>query len=387
MTFKHSGLKKHSASPRLLFVITEDWFFASHFIERAVAAKQAGYEVAVATRVRLHGQQISNSGIEIFPIDFSRRGLNPFTEIRTAWRLRYIVRKFAPDVIHNIALKPVVVGTLGERLAGHKRIVNAPVGMGYLFSSQDRRATMLRPIFLFILRRFLNPSGSQVIIENSDDYSSLIDQKMVRSDSLTLIKGAGVDTKLFAFVPEPARPLVVTVVARMLRDKGISEFVEAAALIRKSRPDTIFQLIGMPDEGNPTSFSLEQLDDWVRSGVVEWLGHQNNIAEHLTKSHIICLPSYREGLPKSLIEALASGRPVVTTDVPGCREVVSHGINGFLVQPRDSHALAEALMTLISDKSLRERMGRLGRERAEKEFSSEIIIGQTLRVYESMLKK
>ena len=371
---------------KLLFVITEDWFFTSHFIERAVAAKQAGYEVAVATRVRQYGQQISNSGIEIFPIEFSRRGLNPFTEIRTAWRLRHIVRKFAPDVIHNIALKPVVVGTLGERLAGHKRIVNAPVGMGYLFSSQDRRATMLRPIFLFILRHFLNPSGSQVIIENPDDYSSLIDQKMVRPDSLTLIKGAGVDTRLFAFIPEPAEPLVVTIVARMLRDKGISEFVEAATLIRKSQPDTIFQLIGMPDEGNPTSFSLAQLDDWVRSGVVKWLGQQNNIAEHLAKSHIICLPSYREGLPKSLIEALASGRPVVTTDVPGCREVVSHGINGFLVQPRDSHALAEALMNLILDSSLRERMGRLGRERAEKEFSSEIIIGQTLRVYESMLK-
>ena len=371
---------------RLLFVITEDWFFTSHFIERAVAAKQAGYEVAVATRVRLHGSKISDAGIEIFPIEFSRRGLNPLTEIRTAWRLRHIVRKFAPDVIHNIALKPVVVGTLGEHLAGHKRIVNAPVGMGYLFSSQDRQATMLRPIFLFILRRFLNPSGSQVIIENPDDYSSLIDQKMVRPDSLTLIKGAGVDTKLFAFVPEPAEPLVVTVVARMLRDKGVSEFVEAAALIQKSRPETVFQLIGMPDEGNPTSFSLAQLEDWVRSGAVKWLGHQDNIAEQLAKSHIICLPSYREGLPKSLIEALASGRPVVTTDVPGCREVVSHGINGFLVQPRDSHALAEALMNLISDKSLRERMGRLGRERAEQEFSSEIIIGQTLHVYESMLK-
>ena len=372
---------------RLLFVITEDWFFASHFIERAVAAKQAGYEVAVATRVRQHGQQISNSGIEIFPIEFSRRGLNPFTEIRTALRLRNIVRKFAPDVTHNIALKPVVVGTLGERLAGHKEIVNAPVGMGYLFSSQDRRATMLRPIFLFILKRFLNPSGSQVIIENPDDYSSLIDQKMVRPDSLTLIKGAGVNTNLFTFIPESAEPVVVTIVARMLRDKGISEFVEAAALIQKSRPETIFQLIGMPDEGNPTSFSLTQLEDWVRSGVVKWLGHQDNIAEQLAKSHIICLPSYREGLPKSLIEALASGRPVVTTDVPGCREVVSHGVNGFLVQPRDSHALAEVLMNLISDKSLRERMGRLGRERAEKEFSSEIIIGQTLRVYESMLKK
>mgnify|MGYP002628055654 CR=1 FL=1 len=386
MTFENSELKKHSAAPRLLFVITEDWFFTSHFIERAVAAKQAGYEVAVATRVRLHGGQISNAGIELFPIEFSRRGLNPITEIRTAWHLRHIVQKFAPDVIHNIALKPVVVGTLGERLAGYKRIVNAPVGMGYLFSSQDRQATMLRPIFLFILRRFLNPSGSHVIIENPDDYSSLIDQKMVRPNSLTLIKGAGVDTKLFAFVPEPAEPLVVTIVARMLRDKGVSEFVEAATLIRKSQPDTIFQLIGMPDEGNPTSFSLAQLEDWDRSGVVKWLGHQNNIAEHLTKSHIICLPSYREGLPKSLIEALACGRPVVTTDVPGCREVVSHGINGFLVKPRDSLALAEALMKLISDRLLRERMGRLGRERAEKEFSSEIIIGQTLHVYESMLK-
>jgi glycosyltransferase involved in cell wall biosynthesis len=387
MTFENFDGQKRLASPRLLFVITEDWFFASHFIERAVAAQQAGYEVAVATRIKLHGEQIRNAGIALFQIDFSRRGLNPFIEIRTAWRLRHIVRKFAPDVIHNIALKPVVVGTLGERLAGHKEIVNAPVGMGYLFSSQDRRATMLRPIFLFILRHFLNPSGSQVIIENPDDYSSLIDQKMVHTDSLTLIKGAGVDTKLFTFIPEPAEPVVVTIVARMLQDKGISEFVEAAALIRKSRPETIFQLIGMPDEGNPTSFSLEQLEDWVRSGAVKWLGHQDNIAEHIAKSHIICLPSYREGLPKSLIEAVACGRPVVTTDVPGCREVVSHGVNGFLVQPRDSHALAEALMNLISDSSLRERMGRLGRERAEKEFSSEIIIGQTLRVYESMLTK
>jgi len=377
MTFENFDGQKRLASPRLLFVITEDWFFASHFIERAVAAQQAGYEVAVATRIKLHGEQIRDAGIALFQIDFSRRGLNPIIEIRTAWRLRHIVQKFAPDVIHNIALKPVVVGTLGERLAGHKKIVNAPVGMGYLFSSQDRRATMLRPIFLFILRRFLNP----------DDYSSLIDQKMVRTDSLTLIKGAGVDTKLFAFIPEPAEPLVVTIVARMLQDKGISEFVEAAALIRKSRPDTIFQLIGMPDEGNPTSFSLKQIEDWVRSGAVKWLGHQDNIAEHIAKSHIICLPSYREGLPKSLIEAVACGRPVVTTDVPGCREVVSHGVNGFLVQPRDSHALAEALMNLISDSSLRERMGRLGRERAENEFSSEIIIGQTLRVYESMLKK
>jgi glycosyltransferase involved in cell wall biosynthesis len=374
-------------SLRLLFVITEDWFFTSHFIERAIAAKQAGYEVAVATRIKLHGEQISNAGIGLFPIEFSRRGLNPITEMRTAWRLRHIVRKFDPDVIHNIALKPVVVGTLGERLAGHKRIVNAPVGMGYIFSSQDRRATLLRPVFLFILRRLLNPVGSEVIIENPDDYSSLIDQKMVRPDSLTLIKGAGVNTNLFAFVPEPAEPVVVTIVARMLRDKGIAEFVEAAALIRKSRPETIFQLIGMPDEGNPTSFSLVQLEDWVRSGVVKWLGHQDNIAEHIAKSHIICLPSYREGLPKSLIEAAACGRPVVTTDVPGCREVVSHGANGFLVQPRDSHALAEALINLISDKSLRERMGHLGRERAEKEFSSEIIIGQTLRVYESMLEK
>lgn len=387
MKINNSGLTKNSAVPRLLFVITEDWFFTSHFVERAVAAKQAGYEVAVATRVRLHGEQISNSGIEIFPIEFSRRGLNPITEIRTAWRLRHIVRKFAPDVIHNIALKPVVVGTLGERLAGHRRIVNAPVGMGYLFSSQDRRATLLRPVFLFILRRFLNPVGSQVIIENPDDYSSLIDQKMVRPDSLTLIKGAGVNTKLFVFMPEPAEPVVVTLVARMLRDKGIAEFVEAAALIQKSRPGTIFQLIGMPDEGNPTSFSLAQLEDWVNSGVVNWLGHQDNIAKHLAKSHIICLPSYREGLPKSLIEAVACGRPIVATDVPGCREVVSHGINGLLVQPRDSHALADALMILISDKSLRERMGLLGRERAENEFSSEIIISQTLCVYESMLTK
>jgi len=344
------------SNKKLLFVITEDWFFVSHFLERAEAAIKDGFEVAVATRVSKYEDLLRQKGIAVYPINFSRRGLNPLKELRTALRVRHIIKQFRPTIVHNIALKPVVTGTLGERWAGCLNIVNAPVGMGYVFTSTDTKATLIRPIVKMLVKRLLNPPGSRVIIENPDDYDSLISGGFVRSDSLTLIKGAGVNTNLFASTTEPEGPIVVVLIARMLRD------------------------------GNPTSFSQTDVNNWQNEALVEWLGHRDDIAHVLQTSHIVCLPSYREGLPKSLIEACSAGRPIVTTDVPGCREVVHEGVNGLLVSPRDHVALAAAIEILLLDPDMRVRMGRAGRERAITEFSSEIVIRQTLDLYETILK-
>ena len=371
---------------KLLYIITEDWFFASHFLDRAVAVKAFGYDVAVATRKSNDTVRIESFGIQVIPVNFSRHGLNPFREWATIRQLRLAIKNFNPDLVHNIALKPVVLGTFAARLCRIRNIVNAPVGMGYVYSSKDRKAKVLRPFIRQVFRLLLNPTGSRVIIENHDDFDALLSSHYVRPSDLILIKGAGVDTDMFMPTPEPSGPIIVSLVARMLRDKGVVEFVEAARLVNKSGVDVRFQLIGDVDPGNPTTLTQSQLEQWTEEGAVTWKGHVNDIPALLAASHIVCLPSYREGLPKSLIEALAAGRPVVATDVPGCREVVTNELNGLLIEPRNSHALADALYRLVTDKELRIKFGTAGRLRAENEFSTDLINNQTLDVYESLAK-
>lgn len=366
-------------------MITEDWFFVSHFLERASAAITQGFVVAVACRVNLHADELASAGIKVYPIEFSRRGLNPLKELATAIAVRKATVDFQPDIIHNIALKPIVAGSIGARLAGHRRILNAPVGMGYVFTSDDAQATLLRPFLKYVIGRLLRPHGTRVVVENHDDYSALISANMVRQDSVAIIRGAGVNLDRFVPTPEPALPVVVCLIARMLKDKGVGEFVAAAKLVKAALPDTRFVLVGAPDDGNPSSFTKQQLLEWHGSGVIEWQGHRTDIPSVLSESHVAVLPSYREGLPKSLIEALAAGRPVVTTDVEGCREVVTHGINGLLVPARDSLRLAAAMETLVRDRALRLSMGAAGRQRAELEFASPIVIRQTIQLYREML--
>jgi len=371
---------------KLLYIITEDWFFTSHFLDRAVAAKSRGFDVAVVTRSRNDTSRIESHGISVMPIEFSRHGLNPIRELTTVRQLRRAIRTYKPDIVHNIALKPIVLGTIAARTCRIHNIVNAPVGMGYIFSSHDRKAKILRPFIRQIFRMFLNPIGSRVIIENQDDFESLVSSHFARRNDLVLIKGAGVDTDAFVPTPEPPGPIIISLIARMLRDKGVVEFVEAARLIAKTDVDTRFQLIGDVDYGNPTTLERSQLEEWSREGIVSWKGHVNDISAILSASHIVCLPSYREGLPKSLIEALAAGRAVVATNVPGCREVVINEHNGLLVEPRNPQALAIALQRLIADKDLRIRFGITGRIRAEHEFSATRINDQTLDVYESLVE-
>ncbi len=374
------------APKHLVYVITEDWFFASHFLDRATAAVDAGYKVSVLTRCRETGKKFHQYGLTPINIEFSRRGLNPLTEFSTVLRLSSILKRIKPDIVHNIALKPVVLGSLAAQLAGVQNIVNAPVGMGYVFTSKENRARILRPIVKTLIRYSLRRKNRRVIIENHDDFNNLVSGGFSEHDSIALIKGAGVDVKKFARKPEPSGPVRVIMVSRLLRDKGVEEYIDAAKLV-KTRDNTVqFLLVGDVDDGNPTSLTASQLTELRNSRNITWLGARTDIAELIGDSHIACLPSYREGLPKSLIEAASVGRPIVTTDVPGCREVVTNLVNGLLVEPRNANDLAAAIEKLVGDPRLRHSMGIENRRKAETEFSNEIIIRQTNSVYDSFYK-
>lgn len=371
--------------PKLLYLLSEDWFFCSHFIDRAIAAKSAGYEVVVVARENVDAVTIKSAGLNFIPLKLRRRGINPFFELLTIIDIWRIYKNQRPDLIHHVALKPLIYGSFVARLMGFKGIVNAPVGMGYVFTSDKWLARLLKPLLNLAIRCLVNPPQSKVIFENSDDLNTFVTNNLVKVSDAILIRGAGVNIEQFSPMPEPKGPIVVVLTARMLWDKGIREYVEAARVIKKNRTDVRFLLIGAPDLDNPATITDEQLKSWNKEGVIEWLGFQKDISKLLSECHLVCLPSYREGLPKSLLEALAAGKPVVTTDVPGCREVVKDGECGLLVPAQNIEALVNALSLLIEDPVLRLKLGKRGRERAEKEFSSNIVINLTLDVYKNLL--
>ena len=380
-------MSKRHIDPKVLFVITEDWFFHSHFLDRAKYIASSGGTVGIATRFSIHEEELRDLGFELFPIDFSRRGLNPITEFITALKIRRIVRRFKPDIAHNIALKPVVTGTFGELLGQQGAVINALVGMGYIFTSTDTRASVVKPILSRILKFLLRSNSVHVVIENPDDLNSLVNEGFVRKSQISLIRGAGVDLIAFPFQPEATGPVVVTMVSRILRDKGVLEFINSASQLLAKMPEVKFQIVGEPDLGNPSAIEQSEIDSWESLPNVKYLGRRSDIADILKGSHIVCLPSYREGLPKSLLEALSSGRPIITTDVPGCREVCEDGVNGLLIPARDSIALSDAIEKLAINPELRQAMGRAGRMRAESEFSSELVCAQTLDLYRRLMSQ
>jgi glycosyltransferase involved in cell wall biosynthesis len=366
----------------LVFLLTEDWFFASHFWVRGLAAKAAGWRVVLVARESEATARIRASGIEVFPVNFVRRSLNPFAELVFAWRLAKLYRQLKPDVLHQIALRPIVTGGLAARLAGCKHIVNAPVGLGFVFSSDKLLAKFLRPLVSFGLRVTLRPPGAVAVFENPDDLAALTAAGMVRPDAAFLIRGAGVDTVAFAPVPPPPLPVRVVLVARMIREKGVADFAAAARLLKGQAE---FVLAGAPDPGNPNTVTEAELRAWEAEGILTWIGPQKDVAALLRSAHIACQPStYREGLPKSALEAMAAGLPLVATDIPGCREAVVDGVTGLLVPPRDPQALAAALARLIGDAALRARLGEAARARAEQEFADPIICAATLLVYDGL---
>jgi glycosyltransferase involved in cell wall biosynthesis len=368
----------NKSQPKLLYFATEDWFVCSHWLPQILGAKDAGFDVVVVTRTNKHAEKIRQHGVKVIHFEISRRGTNVFRELGTVLRLIRIYRAERPDIVHHVAMKPMLYGSLAAHLTRIPHAVNWVAGMGWLFISKSRRAKLMqmvvRKIFGVLLR------GTEIIVENKDD-QAIMAGLGIAAPHIHLIRGAGVDTAVYAPVPEPEGVPIVVLPARMLWDKGVSEFVDAAAQLKQRGVSARFVLVGDPDGENPASVPETQLADWQRQGVVECWGRREDIPQVLAQSHIVCLPSYREGLPKSLLEAASSGRPIVTTDVPGCREIVRNGDNGILVEARNAPALADALGLLLADPALRHSMGRRGRERVMSEFSQEIIVGQVLVLY------
>jgi glycosyltransferase involved in cell wall biosynthesis len=371
--------------PKLHFVVNEDWGFISHFYERAVAAQASGFTVEISAHCGEKKKVLEDAGFTMHPHEISRSGTNPLIEIQNLFKLVSVFRKSQPDIIHLIALKPIVIGAIAARIYGKAQVVCAPIGMGYLFSSNDRKARFLQPVIRFMLRRILSLRNTQVIIENDEDCETLITGKFVKNTNIQVIKGAGVALNSYPAVLENFDTQVITMFARVLRDKGVLDFVNAAGIVKKQFPNSVFQLAGDCDPGNPTSFSESEVRSWESAGYIKWLGYRTDVPKLLAASNIVCLPSYREGLPKTLIEACAAQRAIVATDVTGCREVVAHGLNGFLVPVRNPAKLAEAISQLLGDQVQRTAFAKNGRVRAENEFASSIVIERTLAVYKKVL--
>lgn len=363
----------------LLFFVTEDWYFCSHRLPLAKAALAAGYRVSVVTRVREHGDLIRAAGLTLIPFEIARTSLNPLRELGTLLRLVQLYRREQPAVVHHVALKPVLYGSIAAACAGSPRLINALAGMGWVFPAGAQQIGVLKRMVRWSIGRLLRRGIA--LVQNPDD-ARLLEQLGVPRVLIRQVAGAGVDLHQFRALPEPEGPVVVVLSARLLWAKGVAEFVEAARLLRSRGVSARFILAGAPDTANPSAVPTAQIAAWVAEGVVEHLGWVKDMPDVLSRSHIVCLPSYYgEGIPKSLIEAAACGRPIVTTDMPGCREIVHHGDNGLLVPPRDARALAQALESLISNPELRRRLGARGRERAEQEFGADRIIPQTLALY------
>ncbi|AWK87982.1 glycosyltransferase family 1 protein [Azospirillum thermophilum] len=369
--------------------MTEDWYFWSHRLPMARAARDAGFEVAVATRVDRHGALIEGEGFRLLPLPWHRRSLNPLEALSSIARLVALYRREAPDLVHHVAVKPVLFGGLAAWLAGVPAVVNALAGLGTMFIGtgglKARLAGLVaRPALGAVLRR----RNSLTLLQNEDDRRTLAGQGLIDQGRTWIIRGSGIETDHYAVLPEPpAPPVAIGCAARLLANKGIDRLVEAVALLRAKGLDVRLIVAGRPDPANPTSFPQDTLDGWAARPEVELAGHLSDVRELWRRCHVAALPTLGgEGLPKSLLEAAASGRAIVATDVPGCREVARNGENAILVPPGDVAALAAALETLVRDPELRRRYGTASRRIVESDMASDKVGARTVALYRAALK-
>lgn len=383
-------IPESNKSKKLLYLITEDWFFYSHFLERALAAKKKGYEILVCGNENKHKEIIESYGFTFKKVKFNRRSMNPFYELKIFIDIYFIYKNLKPDLVHHIAAKPIIYGSIAAKFNDIKSVINAPTGLGYVFSSNSIKAIILRPIVKILYKLMLNSHKginfkNKVIFENNDDLKYFLKLNAINKRDSCVIRGAGVKVKKRLSNKKIKRKKpVITLLARMLKDKGIYEFIAAVKKLKEKNIKATFILAGDVDIKNPSSININHLRKWNQANIVNWLGWVDNVDKLLQKTDILCLPSYREGLPKALLEGAALGLPIVTTNAVGCRDVVKHGINGYLVPIKDSENLSKALEKLIKNKEIREKMGKESLRIVKENFESSIIIDQTLKIYKDM---
>lgn len=365
---------------KLMFVTVVDHAFCSHRLNLALTALAAGCEIVVVTDLTGSETTIRQHGMRVIPLSFSRSSLNPFRAILAVARLSAIYRREKPELIHHIAMKPVLFGSIAAKIAGISTVTNLIGGRGWLFTSSALPARVITPLVRAIFRMFLG--SNRLVVQNHDDAELM---ESIGFHHVSIVPGSGVDPVRFFPLPPADGPLVVVLVARMLWDKGIGTFVEAARIARRRGTAARFVLVGPVDPESRSSIAEHELRRWQDEGVVEVWGSTDDVPSVLAQAHIACLPSYSEGIPKSLLEAASCGLPLVTTDVPGCREVVIDGENGFVVPVRNPEKLAEAIERLIATPELRQTMGARSRQLVMEKFTTQHVIDATLEIYREVL--
>ena len=369
---------------KIVFFISEDWYFLSHRRVLAEACRDAGWQVVIATRVGAGGETIKRAGFILEPIPISRGGMNPVVDLMTVWALIGVLRRHRPDILHAVGLKPVLYGNLAAWVAGVPHIVSALAGMGSVLSGAS--AGLIRRAVLAALRPLLNRKRVRILVQNDDDRAQAIANGFAPDNRIVTIRGSGVDLSAFPAQPlPPAPPVIFALVARMLVDKGVPEAVDAARMLRSKGVPVTLRLVGAPDPENPMNLTEAQLRGFAAGPGIEWLGPHSDIAAIWRDAHVAVLPSWREGMPKALLEALASARPVITTDTTGCRDVIDPGVEGLLVPLKSPEALAAAMERLAGDANLRARMGMAARARAEARFDQRQIAAAHLALYRVLL--
>ena len=373
---------------KIVYVVNEAGFFFSHRLRLALEAKSRGADVTLICAANTGEYMASKHNLKVLTVPLSRSGVNPFAELRTFFGLFRLYRRLKPDLVHHVTIKPVVYGTLAARLASVSGVVNSIPGLGFVFTRRGTKAALRRYFVTKLYRFALSHPNMRVIFQNREDQQAFANSKVISRDQAVMIRGSGVDLNEFPASPEPpTQTIVFVLISRMLRDKGVSEFVEAARKVRAIYPGWDFWLVGDVDPGNPSSLTVDELMAWDKADVVHWLGQRDDVAEILRLSHVLVLPSYyREGLPKILLEAAASQRAIIASRVAGCLEIVTDGVTGLAVAPRDVEDLAGAMVRLGNDPDLRGRLARAARSKAEAIFRVEDVVSDTFFVYQQLLQ-
>lgn len=372
---------------KLYIVVNQDWFFLSHRLPIGIAAKEAGFDVTVVSEDTGVSHKIREAGLKTINLPINKTGTNLKEEFKTFLFLLRLFKKVKPDIVHLVGLKTILWGGLACKIAGIKSIVSAVCGLGVLFNEKNSQSLMSKSI-LKVFRFIHRDKDVHVIFQNNDDKALFINNKIIKEEQCAFTNGSGIDLSKYSYTQEPAEgPIKIIFTARMVEDKGTLVLIEAAKLLEKEFKNEVqFWLCGGLDT-NPNGITKEMLEELCDGEYIQWLGHRSDILELLKKSHIMAFPSwYREGLPKSVIEAEAIGRPIVTTDSVGCRDTVIDGVNGFIVPIKDANALATALKKLILNKDIRQEMGKAARIFAENKFSINDVIKVHLDIYNSFFK-
>ncbi|WP_434610373.1 glycosyltransferase family 4 protein [Pseudomonas sp. D2-30] len=371
----------------LLMVVNDPKYFLSHRLPIAKAAKEAGYDVHIASIKSPLSKRIIELGFGYHHLFLTRGSVNPLREFYALVGLTILLWRLRPSVLHLVTAKPIIYGGIAARFSPVGGVVSAIAGLGSIYIGSDARSKLLTFLISAMYRFALKTKNTHVIFQNSCDRELIIKATGISPQATVLINGSGVLLESYPITAEPPGKVTVTFAGRFIKDKGIYEFVEAARFLKIKLPDVIFQLVGDIDEGNPSSLTRAEVSEISDEGSVRVLGYRSDMADIFSLSHIIVLPSYREGLPKVLIEAAACARAVITTDVPGCRDAIISGQTGLLVPVKNSYALASAIEKLVLDEELRLSMGRTGRRLAECEFAIEKVVGMHMDIYKKIVSQ